>query len=472
MAVMVRQKPSRVRPRLLVGSLFMILLLTGCTSVRTLAQGASETPPVETRLSAAATEVLASPWPSATLTATPTAEATRTPTASLTPTASSSPTPVTPTTIPYTQREQIFFEVWNIIHQHYLYPDFRGVDWDEVYVEYKPLVQRAKSNEEFYALLTEMVALLDDRHSRFLAPSAATFEDAFSTGLESYVGIGVRLVPRADGSFIQEVYPDSPAAQVGLLARDRILAIDGEPFDGGSDLYGPEGSEVRLLVMSPGGEPREVLVIRRAVQGRIVPITRRLEGDIGYLKLPTLWVNDMDAQVSGALTDMIAERPVRGLILDLRGNPGGWNYVLTGVLGHFVRGNVGLFFNQNGTKPLMISENTGPDLRNIPLAVLVDDTTASYAEVIAGVLQDVAHAYVVGVPTAGNTETIYAYELVGGARLWVAQEGFKLLNGTNIEGEGIQPNEVIDLDWTNFSEQEDPHVQAALRYFELQSLGK
>jgi C-terminal peptidase prc len=307
-----------------------------------------------------------------------------------------------------------------------------------------------------------MVGKLDDRHSRFLAPSAATFEDAFSTGRESYVGIGVMLVPRNDGSFIQEVFPNGPAAQAGLLPRDRIVAINGQPFDGGSDLYGPEGSEVRLTIVRPGQKPQDVVVTRRAVQGRIVPAARRLAGDIGYLKIPTLWVNDMDAQVSGALTDMVAERQINGLILDLRGNPGGWNYVLTGVLGHFVRGQVGMFFDQNGSKPLVIGENAGPDLRGLPLAVLVDESTASYAEVIAGVLQQNIGAYVVGVPTAGNTETIYAYELVGGARLWVAQEGFKLLDGRNLEGKGVQPDAVVHVDWTRYSEDDDPQIQEAL----------
>lgn len=446
----------------------MTILLSGCASTGTLAQELSSSPtPVGLIVSptVAPTATLA---PSATSlpTTTPLPTQTSEPTERVE--SSATPSPEAPTPVSVAQREQLFNEVWTIINSHYLYPDFRGHDWNAIHDEYQIQIQQAESNEAFYSLLTDMVAQLDDRHSRFLAPSAATFEDAFSTGRESYVGIGVMLVPRTDGSFIQEVFPGGPAALAGLQPRDRIIAINGAPFDGGSDLYGPEGSEVRLTVVRSGQQPHEVLLKRRAVQGRVVPAVRRLENDIGYLKIPTLWVNDMDAQVSGALTDMVAERQINGLILDLRGNPGGWNYVLTGVLGHFVRGQVGMFFDQRGTKPLIIGENAGPDLRGTPLAVLVDDATTSYAEVIAGVLQQVAGAHVVGVPTAGNTETIYAYELVGGARLWVAQEGFKLLNGENLEGHGVQPDTVVQVDWTRYSEDDDPQIKEALRWLNQQ----
>jgi len=258
------------------------------------------------------------------------------------------------------------------------------------------------------------------------------------------------------------VYPDSPAEQAGLRPRDRIVTVNGVSFNGGSDLYGPAGSQVRLTVVRPGEETLDIVLERRAVQGRIVPASRRLQHDIGYLKIPTLWVNDMDVQVSGALTDLVAERPLNGLVLDLRGNPGGWNYVLFGILGHFVRGKVGTFFDQRNTKPLFISENAGPDLRGVPLVVLVDESTASYAEVLAGVLQTVADAHVVGITTAGNTETIYAYELAGGARLWVAQEGFRLINGQNLENHGVVPDTIINLDWSRYSEQDDPQILAAI----------
>jgi C-terminal processing protease CtpA/Prc len=70
---------------------------------------------------------------------------------------------------------------------------------------------------------------------------------------------------------------------------------------------------------------------------------------------------------------------------------------------------------------------------------------------------------IVGTPTSGNTETIYAYTLKDGSRLWLAQEGFRLQDGTNLEGAGVQPESTIDVDWTRYSEEDDPQLLEALR---------
>jgi C-terminal processing protease CtpA/Prc len=171
----------------------------------------------------------------------------------------------------------------------------------------------------------------------------------------------------------------------------------------------------------------------------------------------------MDEQVNGALTDLVAEGPLNGLILDMRSNGGGWLYVLSGLLSHFVRGQVGMFFNRQAVRPLEISAPAGPDLRSVRLVVLVDNDTASYAEVLAAVLQHEKQAIVVGTRTAGNTETTYAYTLTDGSRLWLAQEGFRLQNGTNLEGLGVEPDTTVDVDWTHYSEDDDPQLLEALR---------
>ncbi len=365
--------------------------------------------------------------------------------------------------LPLATRQALFDEVWRTVNDNYLYPDFHGVDWQAVRQEFAPQIEAAGTNEEFYGLLTAMVQRLGDDHSRFLAPSAARQEDVLTSGKEEQVGIGVLLVASSEDAWVQAVFPNSPAAAVGMRPRDRIIAVDGHPFTSQDEIHGPAGSQVRLTVVRPGGKPRDLLLTRRPVSGRIEPQASRLDGDIGYLSIPTLWVNDMADQVSGALTTMVAERPLRGLILDLRGNPGGWQPVLYSVLSHFVQGETGVFFSRQQTRPVMVSNGPGPDLQGLPLVVLVDSGTASYAEVLAAILQQEANATVVGMPSAGNTETIYVYELATGARLWVAQEGFRLPNGASLEGTGVAPDLLLTLDWTRYSEADDPHINAALK---------
>lgn len=366
------------------------------------------------------------------------------------------------------QRQQLFEEVWQTINEHYLYEDFHGVDWPAIRGEFAPLVTKTATNEELYILLARMVSRLNDQHSRFLSPGAAVQEQTLRSGRETSVGVGIITTPTENGMMIQQVFPDSPAALSGLRPRDRIVAIDGIPSAGSSDIHGPEGSQVRLTVMRPGDQIRDVVLVRRPVETHISPVARRLDGDIGYLSINTLWINDMGEQVSGMLTDMVLDQPLHGLILDLRGNQGGWRDVLTVVLSHFVQGEVGEFFDRHKRMPLLINDSSGPDLRGLPLAVLVDEDTASYAELLAAILQLEANAHIVGMPSSGNTETIYAYELSNGARLWVAQEGFRLRNGVNLEGTGVQPNLVINVDWQQYSEQDDPHIQAAWHWLHQQ----
>ncbi len=366
--------------------------------------------------------------------------------------------------LPIETRQAIYNEVWRTVHDEYLYPDYHGIDWQGIRASYQRKVEAAPTREAFYDVMRALIDELNDQHSRFVPPHGAQQEDASTSGRETEVGIGALVVPRSGGGFIQLVFPESPAARAGLLPRDRVMSVDGHPYalDDGN-LQGETGSRVRLTVETPGGKLRDVVLTRQEVVEHIVPSARRFPDDIGYIAIPTLWVNDMGEQVSGALTDLVASGSLRGLIIDLRGNRGGWGEVLSDILGHFARGQVGVFFGRKTSRPLVVGPPAGPDLRGLPLVVLVDGDTASYAEVLTAVLQHEAKAQVVGVRSAGNTETIYGHNLSDGSRLWLAQEGFRLQNGTNLEGVGIEPDSVVDLDWTSFAEDDDPQILEALR---------
>ncbi len=439
--------------------------ITGCTPRLPVVFGKPQTELVQSVHTPTALPFTATlPAPTATVAARPTPTSSpfaATPTVVIT---TATPLVPTPTLLSLEDRQQLFDQVWSIVYEHYLYADFRGVDWHGVRSEFAPQIALAESNEEFYALLSTMVQQLGDQHSRFLAPSAVEAENALTTGMKFNVGIGVVTLPTSHGVLIRQIFPHSPAAQADLRPRDRIVAVDGVTTNVSNIIAGPEGTQVRLSVIRPGEDVRDVVITRQPVEGRITPVAQRLDGDIGYLVVNTLWVHDMHEQVSGVLTDLVVERPLHGLILDLRSNPGGWRTVLSGILSHFVRGEAGAFFDQDQVMPFVIEPGSGPDLHGLPLAVLVDRGTASYAELLAAILQTEANAVVIGLPLTGNIETIYAYDLAGGARLWVAQEGFLLRNGINLEGQGLQPDVLIDLDWTRYSQETDPHIVAALQY--------
>jgi len=374
------------------------------------------------------------------------------------------PRPESPLSAPpiqLSERQQIFETVWQLVNEHYLYPDFRGQNWPALHSEFEPKVAAAKDNAEFYALLKQLIKQLGDQHSRFLAPPEVITETNSPRSNEGNYGIGVIERAMPDDILIQQVFPNSPAAQVGLKPRDRVLTIDGQPYAPGMRLQGPAGSKVRLTLFRPGEGQSDVVLLRQAVEGRLEPTIRRFENEIGYLGITTFWADDLATQVSAALTDLVVEKPLRGLIIDLRGNPGGWREVLIGLLSHFVQGEVGSFFDRSHATPLLIKESQAPDLQDLPLVILIDQATASYAELFAAILQAEVGAKVIGTPSAGNTETIYSYDLPTGTRLWLAQEGFSLKKGENLEGRGVQPDLLLDVDGLRFSEATDPQILAA-----------
>ncbi|HYF66246.1 MAG TPA: S41 family peptidase, partial [Herpetosiphonaceae bacterium] len=301
--------------------------------------------------------------------------------------------------------------------------------------------------------------------SRFAPPEDARYEDAVSNGTDSYVGIGVLSVTENNAALVTLVFADSPAAEAGIERGDRIIGVDGGPFSDVGQIRGPEGSEVRLTVRSPQAEPRELVLTRRAIQGKILPSARRLPNapEIGYLLIPSLFADDMHTQVISRLGELKqGDVPLSGLVMDLRSNGGGWRNVLEGILAQFTSGDVGDFFNSGDAYPLEITPGKEYEAyHQLPLVVLVDKDSASYAEVLAGTLQ-YQGATVIGQASAGNTETIYQYNFDDGSRLWVSQEGFKLPDGTNFEGSGVQPDIVVDNDWTQFSIPNDPAILQAI----------
>lgn len=478
--------PGSVQARLLLAALllcFLALALASCAPPAITATANEAAQPVTATLSPTHGRLLpAEPTtPTATRTALPLASlaaiATAMPTAgpSDTPIALViQPTPALPA-LDEAQRSELFEKVWGTVAEHYLYSDFGGVDWHTIKQQYQPRALQADSSVAFYATLKGMVKQLGDEHSRFLDPQAAYQEQGLSTG-EVYVGIGVATIEDVQGRLVTTVFPDSPASEAGLKRRDIIVAVDGQPVDSrGSQISGPRNTTIRLQVLDPSGEQRTVTLQRRAVLERYMPEIYLLPGsDVGYLSIQSFWPLETPQAVEQILLQFAAAHKGRlaGLIVDVRANLGGYRNVLEGLLGNFVQGEVGAFYSQSSSYPLRVTPTTAYlAIQELPVVVLVDRGTKSYAEVFAAVLQSEGRAQVVGVNTAGNTETIYPYDFQDGSRLWVAQEGFRLRDGLNLEGRGVVPDRSIPVDWLRFSERRDPHIVKGIELIHQRNAG-
>jgi carboxyl-terminal processing protease len=383
------------------------------------------------------------------------------------------PPTITPDSDPTARHLRIFDKLWEIVRDDYLYPDYNGADWDALGHEYRARVEAGLNDEAFWLTMDEMLLELNDDHSIFLSPAAAAEEDRMLSGGADYVGVGVYtsvpFEPEKEYVVVLLVFPDSPAARAGVRPHDRILTIDSHPaccdaygYDYLERLDGPEGSEVELEVQTPGEPPRTVKVTRTLIQGTLPVEARLLEGNVGYILIPTLWDETIVERVRQTLQELTSEGELVGLILDNRINPGGSDAVLEGLLELFTHGQVGHFRGRWGQEPLRIRGTDIGGSQRVPLAILVGRETASFAEILSGVLREAGRAQIVGRTTLGNVEVLYGYDFEGASRAWIAAETFIPPSGIDWEETGIIPDVEIPLDWDEFTVEDDPQLEAAL----------
>lgn len=383
----------------------------------------------------------------------------------------------TPTLQPVAQLRNVFEQVWSTVDRNYLYPDFNGADWDKLKTIYEPKALAAQSAIEYYDLIADMVDKLGDDHSHYESPWDAREEDDLVHGNASYAGIGVLSLYGKNDVTVVYVFPGSPAEKAGLKRRDVITSVDGKPLvdvdKGLNRIRGPIGTDVTLGVTSPGEPPRSITITRQQVTGKIFPSMTRLQADpsIAYLVIPSFDQDDMGDLVQGELAKLLSDgKPIKGIIIDLRGNGGGLLSAMEETLGEFITGKAGSYASRTSMHPLV--PPPGPlygQLKDIPLVILVDKGTVSAAEMFAGAMKGRGRAQIVGITSAGNTETIYPYNLPDGSRLWLAEEGFHMLDGSSLEGKGLVPDFEINVDWNSYSERNDPHILKAIELLQGES---
>ncbi len=365
---------------------------------------------------------------------------------------------------------RVYNGLWNAVRDHYVYPDFRGHDWNAIGARYKALVQQGLTDDSFYLAMQAMLGELGDQHSYFQSPAQIKAEQAELASRYDFVGIGALFTPIQGGSraAIMTVFADSPAEEAGLRPHDTVLMVDGGPIrekSGTSRTLGPEGTQVTLTVQRPGEPPHDVTLTRRRVTGMLpidyclVPNTR-----IAYIFFPTLLDKTIGDQTRQALQKLTADGPLDGLILDNRMNGGGLGSVAQTIMGLFANGLQGNFVTRTSREPLRLQPVDVGGSQKVPLVVLVDVDTVSYGEIVSGVLRLAGRARIVGGTTLGNVEQLRRYDLEDGSQAWIASATFQPLgqaNGT-WEDTGIIPDVSVPTRWDLFTEATDPALAKAV----------
>ena len=290
-----------------------------------------------------------------------------------------------------------------------------------------------------------MLESLNDPYASYLTPHQYSMD---SQGLKGFFeGIGAEVAMRDGRITIVAPIPDTPADKAGVLPGDVILAIDGKSTEGVSLLEavslirGPKGEPVDLLILhQTGGDPVSLRILRDVIEVKSVSM-RMLAGRIAHVRI-TSFTQTTNEELIEALR-RVDRLGGRGIILDVRNNPGGLLNSVVNVASHFIKdGSVLTEIDGRGERKEW-PVRSGGLATDIPLVLLVNEFSASGSEVLAGALMDFQRAPVIGVKTFGKGSVNTHRQLDDGSGLYFTIARWYTPGGTLIEGEGLEPDLVV-----------------------------
>lgn len=399
-----------------------------------------------------------------------------------------------------------FDRAWERIRDTYYDPAMRGLDWTAVRAELRPRAEAARDVAETRAVLRDLVARLGESHFAILPGDLYGDDDGPALvdddeAMDGDLGLDARVV--GEQVLITRVEPGAPADLAGvrtgwILHRIGALDVDALRADAAKSLpdakmarhftsqgvrlaqLGRSGSSVELELTHAGGERVITTARRRAFPGEtnqlgnLPPIAvetewRLLEGDVGYFRF-----NIFLAPVARPFAEAVASLPpgARGLVLDLRGNPGGIGAMVMGMAGQLVDA-PGVRLGKLRMRDMQLEFVAIPQAGGRPflgpVAVLVDEQSMSTSEILAAGLKGTGRARVFGERTAGMALPSLIEVLPDGDRLQFVTADLTGPDGTRIEGQGVAPDEAVALTREALLAGGDPVLAAALSWIGRQA---
>ncbi len=341
-----------------------------------------------------------------------------------------------------------FWEAWTLVHENYV----------DQPVDDLALMRGA---------INGMMQALGDEHSSYMDPQS--FEQANASLAGEYEGIGAFVDTTTEYLTITSPMPGSPAERAGLQSGDQIVAIDGEDMTGinaevaRTKVIGPANTTVHLTVLRDGEETLLEIDVTREKITMKSSSGKMLENDIAYVQVTTFG-EKTTPELLATLNDLMAQNP-KGIVLDLRNNGGGYLSTAVEVTSQFVDDGVVLYEQYGDGKRTsydVLPNGLATDT-TIPMVVLINEGSASASEIVAGALQDLGRAKLVGITSYGKGSVQNWIPLSGengAVRITIAK--WLTPNEHTIHNIGLSPDVVVEMTEEDYKAKRDPQLDAAV----------
>lgn len=364
---------------------------------------------------------------------------------------------------------RVFDAVWDTVRRRYYDPDFHGVNWREARDTYRPQALAATDDRTLYRAISQMLDLLDDDHAGAVSPAQARRQDA-ARSRRAVMGVTLGRED-VDTWRIEDVRPGSPAEEVGIEIGWVLETVDGQAW--GVDFDVEDGKPTLLVFRDPAGERREITLVPRVMD----PIPA-FSADVSRPGAVVLRVESFEAGLGRWLGDRLAEIPAEtDVILDLRGNPGGLLLEADAALSCFLPASQPWATRiARGGRPVTLTIMPGCGGLEGPIphdvALLVDGSSRSAAELTPAALQEAGRALVVGEHTAGSVLISQDTTLPDGGRLTLSRADYITSGGVRLEKRGVEPDIIVTRTVEDRRLGRDPMLDAAIEALARQELDR
>jgi carboxyl-terminal processing protease len=358
-----------------------------------------------------------------------------------------------------------FLSIFIISSQRHSSAEGKGSDYEsiELFTDVmaiikKSYVEEVDTKKLVYGAINGMLSSLDP-HSSFMPPE--TYKEMKIDTKGAFGGLGIEITVKDGVLIVISPIEDTPAFKAGVKAGDMILKID-DKFtkdlnvnDAVKRMRGQKGTKVTLTIMREGFEkPKEFPLVRDVIQVKSIR-SHLMDGGYGYVRI-TQFQEKTDDDLSKALKTLKEENKgeLKGLVLDMRNDPGGLLDQAVKVADHFVPGGQMIVYTEGREKDskMQFTAKKGGKEPNYPIVVVINGGSASASEIVAGALQDHKRAIILGTQSfgKGSVQTIIPLSDDSGLRLTTAR--YFTPKGRSIQAKGITPDitvEAIELPKTN-----------------------